>query len=571
MVVPSARERNIRSIYLLMIFRLILATLILGTVIVLYAGRTTSFSLSPIYGLLVLTYIVSAFYWLALKWEIAPTVLLYIQLSVDVALATGILHYSGGSESILTLLYLLVIISSSIFLNLGGVLYVCSLASVAYGFLSWLQYRGLVSMVSFFEPDRVSRLPEQSVINVYLNICFFYLVAFLSGFVSEKLRRKGEELETTSQRLRKVQLDTDDILENIPSGLITLNGEGIVQNFNGAAETILDLDGNQVKGKPYDQVFGDTNEELKAILCSALEKAIVYERKELRAVTTKGRSMPLGISTTLLGVGEGERSGVIAVFQDLTEAKEKDAKLRRKDRLAVLGQLSAAIAHEIRNPLATISGSSEMLRSSTTIRGEEKKLMELITRESDRLNRIITDFLLYARISPADKAVVDIGKLVDETLMLVRNHNDFHSKIEINNTIHGQIAYALADQDQVKQIFLNITINALQAMPDGGCLTVGLAQVESESQRPGSDGMIRVFFQDTGVGVPAEELKNIFEPFYSSKKVGTGLGLSIAQRIVENNEGRLEVKSQVNKGTTFTVSLLAVSKDGEDKDETAKR
>jgi two-component system sensor histidine kinase PilS (NtrC family) len=568
MVLQSAQEKDIRSIYLLMIFRLILATLILGTVIVLYAGGTAKFSLSPIYGLLALTYILSVFYWLALKWQIAPAVLVYIQLSVDVALATGILYYSGGSESILTLLYLLIIISSSIFLNLGGVLYVCSLAAAAYGFLSWLQYRGIVWTISFFEPDRLSKTPEQSSIDVYLNICFFYLVAFLSGFLAEKLRRKGQELETTSRRLLRVQLDTDDILVNIPSGLITLDGGGNIQYFNGAAEMILDLEGNQVRGKPYDQVFGEENRELKEVLCSALEKAVAYERKELRAVTPQGRSMPLGISTTLLGVGQGERSGVIAVFQDLTEAKKLEEKIRRKDRLAVVGQLSAAIAHEIRNPLATISGSSEMLRSSVALAGEEKRLMELITRESDRLNRIITDFLLYARIRPAEKAVVDLVKLVDETLILLRNHADFHDGIKIDNTMHEQRAYALADQDQVKQIFLNIAINALQAMPHGGCLTIGVPRGKSKTETSESNGMVQVFFRDTGVGIPAPELENIFEPFYSSKKVGTGLGLSIAQRIVENNEGKLEVQSQLNKGTTFIVSLLAASNDGGMKNET---
>lgn len=557
MVIENAQKSNVKSIHGLMIFRLILVTLILGTVIVSLAGRRPGFSLFPIYGLLALTYIISAFYWLALKWEIAPTILTYVQLSIDVALVTGILFYSGGSESILALLYLLVIISSSMFLHLGGVLYVCTLASAAYGFLSWLQYHGIVRTVSFFEPDRLSRPPEQPFINVYLNICFFYLVAFLSGFLAEKLRRKGEELESTSRKLRKVLLDTDDILENMNSGLITIDGEGRILHFNRAAESILGLEASQIKGEPYDHVFGEGNKELRGVLHSALQEGVVNSRTELMAVSRQGRSMPLGISTTLLGVGEGERGGVIAVFQDLTEAKELEEKVRQADRLAVLGQLSAGIAHEIRNPLATISGSIEVLRESLRLAGEEKRLMGLVTRESDRLNRIITDFLLYARIRPAEKIVIDLGKLVDETLALMRNHADFHDQIEVENTVCFQEAHALADQDQVKQIFLNIAINALQAMPHGGRLTVGLAEGRSRTRTPGKDGMIRIFFRDTGTGIPGEEIKKVFEPFYSSKKDGTGLGLSIAQRIVENNGGKLEVESQVNKGTTFTVSLLA--------------
>ena len=569
MLLESSRETSVKSIRALMIFRLILVTLILGTVIVFFAGRPPDFLRFPIYGLLALTYVISVFYWLALKWEVPPAVLIYVQLSVDVALVTGISYYSGGSESILNLLYLLIIISSSLFLHLRGILYICTLAAAAYGFLSWMQYRGIVKIFSFFEPDRLPRPPEQSSINVYLNICFFYLVAFLSGFLAEKLRQKGEELESTTRRLREVQLDTDDILENIPSGLITLDGSGRIQHFNGAAEKILGLEVSQVKGRPYDQVFGEGNKEFKAVLHSALEKAVVYERKELMAVSWQGRAMPLGISTTLLGVGQGERSGVIAVFQDITEVKEMAQKVRQADRLALLGQLSAGIAHEIRNPLATISGSIEVLRDSEKLDGEEKGLMGLVTRESERLNRIITDFLQYARIRPADKTVVDVGKMVEETLMLARNHHAFHDNIEIINEVGDQKTHVLADQDQVTQIFLNIAINALQAMPQGGCLTVGLVDEGTKSRALGKNEMVQIFFRDTGVGIPPQEIKNIFEPFYSAKKGGTGLGLSIAQRIVENNGGKLEVESQVNRGTTFTVSLMATSKQSEDEDETA--
>jgi two-component system sensor histidine kinase PilS (NtrC family) len=540
-----------------MIFRLILITLILGTVIVFLIGGKPEFSPFPIYGLLVLVYVITLFYWLALRWEINPALLIYVQLSIDVLLVSGILYYSGGAESILTLLYLLVIISSSMFLRLGGILYVCTLSALAYGFISWLQYRGIVETVSFFELNRLSRVPEPSYLNVILNICFFYLVAFLSGFLAEQLRRKGEELESTSLRLRKVQLDTDDILENIPSGLITLDGEGTIQHFNGAAETILGLLDSEVQGRAYDQVFGEENQEFRAVLKSALEEAIVYERKELTATSNQGQQIPLGISTTHLGMDEGERSGVIAVFQDLTEAKELEERARQSDRLRVLGQLSAAIAHEIRNPLATISGSSEVLRESVILDGEEKKLMELITRESDRLNRIITDFLLYARVKPAERVTIELGKIIDETLVLLRNHDDYNEQIKIENQLRGQEVHALADGDQIRQIFLNIGINALQAMSGGGRLTVGLDTSPNRSRIVGKQEMLRIFFQDTGNGILTGDLSNIFEPFYSSKKGGTGLGLSIAQRIVENNGGQLEVKSQQGEGATFIISLVA--------------
>ncbi len=560
---------NGRPIRALLIFRLILVSLILGTIIYIFGARGPDVPLLPLYVLLTFTYAISALYWLALKREMAPTFLIYLQLSIDVALVTGMLLYSGGSESILTLLYLLLIISSSIFLRFKGVLYICTMSAAAYWLLSRLQHQGVLKVVSFFEPGRQLQVPPQMAIDIYVNICFFYLVAFLSGFLAEQLRRKGEELESTSQKLRRIQLDTDDILENIPSGLITLDGRGTIQYFNGAAEKILGLDRGYVKGVPYHQVFKEDNAELKDVLRSALEEAMVYERKELMALSKEGRSMPLGISTTLLGVGKGDRSGVIAIFQDLTQAKEMDQRIRQADRMAVLGQLSAAIAHEIRNPLATISGSIEVLLESAKFGGEEQKLMQLATRESDRLNRIITDFLLYARIRPADKTVVDIHKMVDETLTLVRNHDDFHKGIEIVNQVPERQAHVLADQDQIKQIFLNIAINALQAMPQGGRLTVGLGHHDTPYQVPGRNGMIPVFFQDTGMGIPPEELKNVFEPFYSSKKDGTGLGLSIAQRIVENNGGRLEVDSQVKRGTTFVVWLLSANKDDEGNDETA--
>jgi len=556
MLLQNQRGIDIRSIHGLMIFRLILITLILGTVIVFLLGSRADFSLIPIVGLLILTYLISVFYWLALKWEISPVVLIYVQLSVDVVLVTGILYYSGGAESILTLLYLLIIISASMFLRLGGMLIITALASAAYGLLSWLQYEGLVKTVSFFEPDRLSRAPEQSPLNVFLNICFFFLVAVLSGFLAEKLRRKGEELETTSQRLRRMQLDTDDILENIPSGLVTLDGKGRVECFNGAAEKILGLRISQIKDHPYDQVFDKNHRELTAVLRTALEEAVIFDRKELTITSPNGKNIPLGISTTLLGAGDGQRSGVIAVFQDLTDAKELERKARRADRLAVLGQLSAAIAHEIRNPLATISGSVELLRDTPQLSGEERKLLELVTHESERLNRIITDFLLYARIRPAEPAAVELDRVVQETLTLIRNHHDYRDDIEIINEIGDHHLRVWADGDQVKQIFLNIAINALQAMTGGGRLTVGLKDRSAEEQQPGFK-MVDIFFQDTGTGIEPEDLGEIFEPFYSSKKNGTGLGLSIAQRIVENNGGTLAVESEPGKGTICTISLLS--------------
>jgi len=555
MLLQNKRGIDVRSIHGLMIFRLILVTLILGTVIVFLLGSRAEFSLIPIGGLLILTYLITVFYWLALKWEISPVILIYVQLSVDVVLVTGILYYSGGAESILTLLYLLIIISASMFLRIGGMLVITALAAAAYGLVSWLQYEGLVGTVSFFEPDRLSRLPEQSPLNVVLNICFFFLVAVLSGFLAEKLRRKGEELETTSQRLRRMQLDTDDILENIPSGLITLDGDGRIEYFNGAAEKILGLAVSQIKDQPYDQVFDTYHKELTAVLRTALEEAVIYDRKELTITSRSGKNIPLGISTTLLGVGDGQRSGVIAVFQDLTDAKELEQRARQADRLAVLGQLSAAIAHEIRNPLATISGSVELLRDAPQLSGEERKLMELVTHESERLNRIITDFLLYARIRPAERNEVELSRVIDETLMLIRNHHDYRDDIEIVNEIGDQDIRVWADGDQVKQIFLNIAINALQAMTRGGRLTVGLKKGVGKKDR--GEKMVHIFYQDTGAGIPPEELDEIFEPFYSSKKNGTGLGLSIAQRIVENNGGMLAVESRPGKGTTFTVSLLA--------------
>jgi two-component system sensor histidine kinase PilS (NtrC family) len=556
MLLQNHRGIDIKSIHGLMIFRLILVTLILGTVIVFLLGSRADFSLVPIYGLLILTYLISVFYWLALKWEISSALLIYVQLSVDVVLVTGILYYSGGAESILTLLYLLIIISASMFIRLGGMLIITALAAAAYGLLSWLQYEGLVGTVSFFDPDRLSRPPEQSPINVFLNISFFFLVAILSGFLAEKLRRKGEELESTSQRLRRVQLDTDDILENIPSGLVTLDGEGRIQYFNGAAEKILGLRVSQVKGQAYDQSFDKDHKELTSVLRTALEKAVVYDRKELCITSRGGKIIPLGISTTLLGVGDGQRNGVIAVFQDLTDAKELEQRARQADRLAVLGQLSAAIAHEIRNPLATISGSVELLRDTPQMSGEERKLLDLVTHESERLNRIITDFLLYARIRPAERTTVELPRIVDETLTLVHNHQDYHDAIQIVNDIGNEDIRILADGDQVKQIFLNIAINALQAMPRGGRLTIGLLKKQGLRPTRGEE-MVTVFFQDTGTGIPAEELENIFEPFYSSKKDGTGLGLSIAQRIVENNGGQLRVESKEGKGTVFTISLLS--------------
>jgi len=341
------------------------------------------------------------------------------------------------------------------------------------------------------------------------------------------------------------------------SGLIVTDPEGRVLTVNPAAKAILGLDGSAgFEGRlindafPHMPVFAEE-------LSLALRRKMPRQRHEIDVVRADGSLAQLGISISLLSDEQDGIKGVIAIFQDLSEVKEMRERIRQADRMAAVGELSAAIAHEIRAPLASISGSIEMLKGEITgLTGDNAELMDLIIRESERLDRIISDFLEYARLRKPSFTPSDINRCLGEIATLLRHATPSGEGVEISFESECESLRIAADDEQIRQVFLNLGNNACEAMSGGGNLRLSLCRVVRRLSEDRTDEeCVEILFHNDGPVIPEDVLPHLFEPFFTTRQGGTGLGLAIAARIVESHSGLIDVRSSEDGGTEFIVIL----------------
>ena len=518
--------------------RHIILTLILGTGLFFLKGAQISFL--PLYLLLAFSYLTSFLFFLGFRSGLPKGPLISLQHLIDVLTASAIVHFSGGVLSPFSLLYFLVIISASIELHLRGGFLFATLSSLAYSLLLYSHYKGLLPGFAFASELTL----EEVFLRGDLHVSCFYFVALMSGSIARKYKSREEELE-------EMKLTTEDILENMELGVITVDVRGKVVYFNRKAGEILQCSAGEVQGHSIQETLPSSVHSLTDLILQGLHSdsllpssdSIQEFQKEIEVVSG-GRKKPLGVTSTLLLNRKGFKKGFLALFSDLTQMKETEWRLRHSERMAAIGELSAAIAHEIRNPLASILGSAEYLQSEIKGDQESKKLMSLILRESDRLNHIIEDFLQFARSKPPHFTETSLHDLLDEVLELVRSHPEYSLGIRIEQKISRDGLTLLLDKDQMKQVFLNICLNGIKAMEGKGRLTIS---TRKEGERVG------VIFEDTGRGIPPENLSKIFEPFFTTTEKGHGLGLAIAHRILEGHHGEIQVSSEMGKGSQFTV------------------
>jgi two-component system sensor histidine kinase PilS (NtrC family) len=326
---------------------------------------------------------------------------------------------------------------------------------------------------------------------------------------------------------------------------VTTDLEGRVFTFNAAAQEITGYSEEVIRGQDASILFGDIKEHA-AESVQAAKTGNASPRFETSCLTSEGMRLRLGYSISPLASEAGETTGIVITFQDLTQVRSLEETSRRQDRLAAIGRMAASIAHEIRNPLAAMRGSIQMLRSEVENDSSQAELMEIILRESDRLNRIITDFLSYARPRSLVQARVDVGDLLSQTFALLRHSPEIAANQTLEAEVPDERIFAQADEGQLKQVFWNLARNALQAMPQGGTLRATL--VKNSSNR------LRIAFADTGRGMSPDQVEHLFEPF-SSTTGGTGLGLSIVYQIIREHGGTINVRSREGQGTTITVEL----------------
>jgi len=533
----------------LMVFRVVLVVIFLGTSIWLQFKEVLAFQsvLYPIYTIIVITCLLTILYANLFRWVKNAELFAYFQIFVDILLITATVYVTGGMESILSFLYFLSIISASIMLNRRGGFYAASASSIAYGVLVNLDfYKILPAGYKLIIPSGIGYNRGDILATVVLNIIGFFTVAFLTGYLAERTITVEKELEEKKIDFKKLEAINKHIVENINSGILTINSNQRITSFNRAAEKVMGYKLDEIYNKPIDMVFPDL---MKAKHYSIIpdETSASYFRIEKTFKRKDGKELFLGFAASPMKEG-----GHIIIFQDLTRLKEIEEQLRRVDRLRALGELAAGMAHEVRNPLTSISGSVQVLKKSLMLDTESQHLMNTVIREAERLNALITDFLLFAK--PATKMTkIDLRDIINETVNIFKNspesgNIDIQLKIEDGLIVEG-------DSRQLKQVFWNLFINAGNAMPDNnrdkGQGRRGKIIVEAT----GREKDVEATISDTGMGIPPENIERIFDPFFTTKDFGTGLGLAVVHRIIEGHNGKIEVKSKKGEGTSFKITL----------------
>ncbi|MDP9362270.1 MAG: ATP-binding protein [Acidobacteriota bacterium] len=471
---------------------------------------------------------------------------LVIQVAGDLVVETVLVYFTGGLDSPFSFLYLVSIITASMLLYRRGGLLAASGAVILYGALGDLMYYGLLPLPeqSWFIPTpwTSSRL----YFNMATNFAGFYATAFLTSYLSEKLQKTFEELDANRQHLAELRAFNQNVVESIPSGLITLSPGGVATFINPAGCLILHEDAQSVIGRRIAQFGFYADAEWSDVRETLTSDAVVRSEKDDFRIGDDTRT--LGFAVTPLNSIDGTASGYTLIFQDLTDMKKLEAELRLKDRMAAVGELSAGIAHEIRNPLAAIAGSVQVLKKSTALNPQEQRLMSIILKESERLNKSIADFLRFVKPQEKRPAQFDIAASLAETLDLLRHSPELGAGHRIEHDIAPPAYTIVGDADQIRQVFWNIARNAVQAMPDGGTLRVS---TEMAADR------YNIIFSDNGRGMNDADQRRLFQPFRTNFPSGTGLGMAISYRIVQEHGGRIDVISREGAGTAITVSLPA--------------
>ena len=531
---------------LLMAVRVVVVTtLLLAALIIQYTVREV-LPINYLYTTAGITYGLTLVYIGVGQLVASRKINLAVQVAGDLVVETVLVYFTGGLDSPFSFLYLVSIITASMLLYRRGGLFGASGAVILYGGLGDLLYYRILPLPeqSWFVPTQWTS--ARLYLNLATNFAGFYAAAFLTSYLSEKLQKTSEELDANRQNLAELRALNQNVVESIPSGLITLSPEGVATFINPAGCLILHREPRSVIGSPIAQIGFFTEAEWSNAIETLTIGAIV--RREKADVPVGDELRTIGFAVTPLNSMEGTASGYTLIFQDLTEMKMLEAELQLKDRMAAVGELSAGIAHEIRNPLAAIAGSVQVLKKSTALNPQEQRLMSIVLKESERLNKTIADFLRFVKPQEKRPAAFDIASSLAETLDLLRNSPELSSAHAIEHDIVPPSYTLVGDADQIRQVFWNIARNAVQAMPDGGTLrvTTGIAA-----------DRYNIVFSDNGRGMTDSDQRRLFQPFRTSFPSGTGLGMAISYRIVQEHGGRIEVSSQEGAGTTITVSLPA--------------
>jgi two-component system, NtrC family, sensor histidine kinase PilS len=540
-----------RKVGWLIAIRAVISTILLGSAIVAQITAPGSFAVDPFFFLIGLTYALTISYAVTLRYVDDHRWLVDLQLAGDALIVSAFIYFTGGITSYFTSVYVLPIVAGSTVQFRRGGLLVATLSTVLYVGLVAAQYMAASGLLNDPWLTRYAlALPGQSVARytVALNVFGFFAVAFLSGSLADSLKSAGARLQQASTQIADLQALNQHVIDSLPSGLITTDPSDRVLTFNRAAEQITGVSFQAAVGRPIGEVLRLPAAVMEAIQHGLRETGM--RRHEFWFRPTDGRrDVEVGMSATHLET-PGGRAGFLFTFQDVTKIKKLERDAAIQQRLAAVGEMAAGIAHEIRNPLASMSGSIQILRQELPLSAEQEQLMDIVLRESERLNTTIRSFLAYARPQRFEIARFDVRRALNDTTLLLRNSAEVHEGHEIVLDVPQAELWYEADEGQIKQIIWNLATNGLRAMPDGGRLRL------SGALDLASEGVV-LTVQDAGIGIPAEELDSLFQPFHGSFTKGSGLGLAIVHRIVADYHGEIQVSSQQGTGTSVSVRLPA--------------
>ncbi len=566
---PTLDERDSQLRWLLLL-RVAIASAVLLVVMYLQFLVGSADSLRPLFV------VVGLVYALSIVWAVLHDRVLEwppfagVQLSTDVFLATSLIYFMGGVRSAFVVLYLVIVAAAGLMLTRRGAIYIAGLTVVCYG---------LVGLSVYASVPLVERLPasiqrafslgllgdpieyDELYLRLFALLLVSYGVAWLSSTMSAQLRRAGFMLRTRQAQLRALRKLHERIVRGMTSGLVATDAEGIVVTANGAAGEITGCNTDKLIGKPVWRIFGDDKEFLDR-LDERLSENRVY-RTDRSIQSADGTWKTIGMTVARLEDDDiaddnTPKTVLVFMFRDLTDIKRMQRELRIRERMSMLGQMAGSIAHEIRNPLASISGSLQLLGRSN-LRSDDPnadELIQIVVRESDRLSRTIEDFLEYAKPGRFEPEDTDLLELVNDTFTLLRHSPELHADHSLSVTAEPASYNAVVDPAQIKQVFWNLARNAMQAMPKGGALEVSLRETPRG---------IEVTFEDAGIGMTPEEIETFFQPNVSAQSKGTGLGLAVVYRILDRHGVHVEVDSEVGKGTrcmlTFGERAMAESEE----------
>jgi two-component system, NtrC family, sensor histidine kinase PilS len=545
----------------LMLWRIIILSLLLAITFLFQVSEKKFFFIHltfSFYYFIGFFYLVTILYALLLKRMTDLVRFTLIQMVADLLFITGLIYFTGGRESYFPIVYIFSIIGASILFYRRGAFFFASLSSLFYGLLL------LCQLYRWVNPPGQAPSYEASQIfyGLLVYTAGFYIVAALSSAISEELKSKKKELFKKEADYQQLETFNRNIVQSLDSGLLTIDLEGRINSFNRTAEKILQWNGDASRGRSIYTLFPNINEAIDRVRATPSTPASKYERYETVYTNPEDRQVYLGFSISPL-TGPGESSiGYTLIFQDITRFKEMEEQMKRSDKMAAIGQLAAGMAHEIRNPLASLGGSIQMLKAELALDDAQQRLMEIVLRESERLNALITDFLLFAQPPKTNKKEWPLGEIVEETIDLFTHSPAYHDGIRILRPRRIDPPSVRIDADQMKQVLWNLLTNAAQEMARGGELRIQIDKRQGTLPRIGPISpswkiteWVAVSISDSGGGIPPHEKEKIFEPFYTTKDRGTGLGLSIVHKIVENHNGAIKVDSEIGRGTTFTIFL----------------